>query len=151
MALLDDIKGQLRISTTNTAFDTEINSLIAAVKNDLDTKGLLKIDETDDLTFHVIVLYCKGNFGYDNPESERFISLYESLANKMSQLKEYNSYKITINASGQCTVIFDGEEKETDGSGTVIFYSRPKNKVEYKIADGEIQYTDVTGDMTISG
>jgi|Wag4MinimDraft_12_1082652.scaffolds.fasta_scaffold00095_14 hypothetical protein len=151
MALLEDVKPQLRISETNTAFNSEITGLIEAAKSDLDTKGVLKVDETDQLTIQAIVLYCKANFGYDNPEAERFLKIYESIANKLSQLREYNSYKITINASEQCAVIFDGEEKETDASGEVIFYSRPKNKVAYKIADGEIQYTDVTGDITISG
>ncbi|TDO77687.1 gp6-like head-tail connector protein [Halanaerobium saccharolyticum] len=149
MALLDDVKTSLRITAND--YDAEITGVIEAAKSDLDTKGLLKIEETDDLTVYAITLYCKGNFGYDNPEAERFLEVYESIANKLSQLREYNSYKITINASEQCTVVFDGEEKETASSGTVIFYSRPKNQVEYKIADGEAQYIDITGDITISG
>jgi hypothetical protein len=151
MALLnDDVKPALRISTDTTDFDSEISGLIAACKSDLEQAGLYVIDETDDLIKRAIICYVKANFGYDNPEADRFQESYEMLKNHLSMSSDYAYYGVTINAAEQCEVTFDGKTKETDDSGEVIFYSRAKNHVPYKIADNDIAYTDITGDMTIS-
>lgn len=91
MALLDDVKTSLRISSTNTAFNDEVTGLIESCKLDLGTAGIKVIDETDALTKHAIILYAKGHFGYDNDEAERFLEVYENLKNKMSMLSEYNT------------------------------------------------------------
>lgn len=150
MALLDDIKPRLRISAGNTDFDVEIQGLIDTCKAELEQAGLYVIDETDPLIIRAIILYCKANFGYDNPEADRFQESYEMLKNHLSMSSDYAYYEITFNALEQCEVIFDGKTKETDDSGKVIFYSREQNHVPYKIGDNDIAYTDVTGDMTIS-
>ena len=148
MALIDDVKKQLRITTSE--FDTEVNGLIDAAKKDLETVGVYSIDENDPLIKNAIILYAKANFGYDNPEADRFQETYENIKNKISMLTDYVYHKVTINALEQCEVIFDGKLKETDINGEVLFYSREKNHVPYKIGDNEIKYIDVTGDITIS-
>ena len=148
MALLDDVKTSLRI--TNDDYNAEVTGLIESCKLDLNTAGIVNVDENDALTKHAIILYAKGHFGYDNPEADRFQESYEMLKNHLSMSSDYAYYGVTINAAEQCEVTFDGKTKETDDSGEVIFYSRAKNHVPYKIADNDIAYTDITGDMTIS-
>lgn len=151
MALIDDVKTALRISDTNTAFDGEIDGLIAACKGDLNQAGLYVIDETDDLIKRAIILYCKANFGYDNPEADRFQESYDMLKNHLSMSSDYAYYKITFETGEQAQVAFDGKTKETNDSGQVVFYSRAKNHVPYKIGDGDVKYIDITGDTTVSG
>jgi len=162
MALLDEVKTQLRITTTE--FDSEITDLINAAKADLYYSGLLKVDVSEEvflqgtlpaeidvpLIKRAVILYCKAHFGYDNPEADRFQQSYEMLKNHLSLSADYAYYKVTIEAGEQCQVSFDGETKETDELGRVIFYSRAKNHAPYKIGDGDTQYVDVTGDITIS-
>jgi len=81
LALIDDIKSELRVSGTD--FDVEIQSLINAAKLEMESKGLdlTMIVDTDALIKQCIVLYCKANFGWDNPEAERFQSRYEMTLN----------------------------------------------------------------------
>ncbi len=87
MALIDEVKVALRIR--NTAFDGEIHGLIEACKVDLSIAGVKVINEVDPLTKQAIVLYCKGNFGYDdNPE--RFLQAFNSLKQSMSLCGDYN-------------------------------------------------------------
>ena len=61
MALIDDVRQSLRITTT--AFDNEITRLINAGKKDLQIAGVLLPDPLDDECSSAIVLYCKCNFG----------------------------------------------------------------------------------------
>ena len=90
MALLDDVKIALRVSTT--AFDEEINMLIEAAFQDMVRVGLdpqyLGISEPNNdvpqynppsLVKHAICCYAKANFGYDNAEAERFNTSYRQV------------------------------------------------------------------------
>lgn len=81
MALIDDIKSELRVNGTD--FDTEIQSLIDSAKLEIKSKGLdeTKILETDALVKQCLVLYCKANFGWDNPEADRFQNRYDMTLN----------------------------------------------------------------------
>lgn len=148
MALLDDVKTGLRVTVDD--FDSEIQGLIEACKADLEQTGLYEVDEEDDLIKRAIILYCKANFGYDNPEADRFNESYKMLKNHLSMSSDYSYYEVTFEAEEQCRVVFDGKEKETDDSGDVIFYSREKNHVPYKIGDAETEYIDITDDTTIT-
>jgi len=89
MALLDNVKTSLRI--TNDDYNAEVTGLIESCKLDLNTAGIVNVDENDALTKHAIILYAKGHFGYDNEEAERFLEVYENLKNKMALLSEYNT------------------------------------------------------------
>lgn len=81
MALIDDVKLILRIS--GNAANTEITDLIAAASADLELSGIT-VDQTDTLTKRAISLYCKANFGYDNPEAGRFQKSYDMLKTHMA-------------------------------------------------------------------
>jgi len=89
MALLDDVKIALRISATNSSFNTEINDLISAAQRDLQVSGIKVTDPTDPLIKRAIVTYCKAHFGYDNPEAERFEKAYNAIKLHLMLSSEY--------------------------------------------------------------
>lgn len=91
--ILDDVKQSLRISSTNTAFDVEIQDLIAASRLDMIQSGIsaLKVnDDTDALIKRAIITYCKAYFGYDNPDAERFTQSYIMLKQHLALASDYN-------------------------------------------------------------
>jgi hypothetical protein len=86
MALIDDVKLALRIS--GTATDTEISDLILSAKADLGLSGISVVD-TDALTKRAISLYCKANYGYDNPDVDKFQKSYLDLKTFLSSAADY--------------------------------------------------------------
>ena len=89
MALIDDVKIALRISATNSSFNTEINDLISAAQRDLLVAGIKVTDTADPLNKRAIVTYCKAHFGYDNPEAERFEKAYNAIKLHLMLSSEY--------------------------------------------------------------
>jgi hypothetical protein len=154
MAILADIKTNLRIS--GSANDTEIQALIDACKLDLSEAGVLTVSDTDKLTAMAIQLYCKAHFGYDNPESERFMERYISLRNHLGLCLDYNSFKVTftITAAGvavkEAIITIDGEEDAltTNSLGLAYYYVRKAGDVEYTVAKSG--YTTVDSSVYVS-
>ena len=92
MPILDDIKIALRIS--NTAYDSEINDLVAAARADLRLSGILESkvnDDTDPLIKRAIIIYVKANFGWNNPDAERLQQSYNMLKIHLALSQEYTS------------------------------------------------------------
>jgi hypothetical protein len=87
MALVDDVKTSLRI--TSTAFNDEIQSLIDACLLDLEYSGLVNISQTDDLIVQAVKTYCKANFGLENKDSEKYDKSYQLQVSKMKLIPEY--------------------------------------------------------------
>lgn len=89
--LLDDVKETLRVSGND--LDTEIYDLIKAAKADLQLGGVLKskVVDTDPLIKRAIVVYCKANFGWDNPEAEKFRDSYDMLKTQLTLSTEYTT------------------------------------------------------------
>ncbi len=93
--MLNDVKQALRVKTN--AMDTEISDLIEAAKLDLSYSGInvdkkITVDETevmDPLIKRAIITYCKANFGYDNPEAERFMESFRMLEIHMALSEDY--------------------------------------------------------------
>lgn len=88
--LLDDVKHALRI--TNPAFDVEVADLIASAQHDLILAGVLPEranDDTDPNIKKAIITYAKANFGYDNPEADRFQRSFDSIKMRLAITKEY--------------------------------------------------------------
>ena len=97
MDLLDKVKAILRISTDDQGITEEIKALIAAAKAYVLSTG---IDlETEPLFELAVMTYCKGNFGFDNPEAPRFLESYESIKQKMMNAKEYRNAQQYVNKS----------------------------------------------------
>lgn len=61
MAMIDDVKMALRISTN--AYDDELNSLIEAAKLDMGVAGVVLPSTIDALVSRGIITYCKMSFG----------------------------------------------------------------------------------------
>lgn len=92
MALLNDVKTALRISQSATVFDVEITDLIAAARDDLRLAGTLpsKVeDDNDTLIKRAITVYCKANFGLDNPDADRLQKSYDSIKSHLTLSQEY--------------------------------------------------------------
>lgn len=94
--LLGDIKDALRVSGND--LDTEVADLIDAAKADLQLSGVHpdKIVDTDPLIKRAVTVYCKANFGYDDPKmSDRFQESYVSLKHHLTLSAEYTEAVIT--------------------------------------------------------
>lgn len=130
MTLIDDVKASLRSNNT-----IEVQDLIDSAKLDLLVSGVLNQDDTDPLIKRAITVYCKANYGYDDPNvQEKFEKSYESLKRHLSLSIEYAYYKIKfIVGMPQVCVTFNGETKYTNQSGAATFYIKQKDNVEYKI------------------
>lgn len=91
--MLNDIKVLLRISQANTAYDSEINSLIDAARQDLMLSGVSDAkanDDTDPLIKRAISCYVKANFGWDNPDADRLQKSYGMLKQHLTLAGDYN-------------------------------------------------------------
>ena len=87
--MLTKVKKALRIS--NTAFDDEIQDLIEGALSDLQLSGVVNAVETDSLIIRAVVTYCKANFGWDNPDSEKLQMSYEMLKQHLTMSVDYNT------------------------------------------------------------
>ena len=85
--LLTDIKDALRVSGTD--LDSEIGDLISASISDLILSGIVNYDTDDPLIKRAVVLYCKANFGWDNPEADRFQKSYDMLKAHLTMSADY--------------------------------------------------------------
>lgn len=85
--ILEDVKTSLRI--TNYHFDNEVKDLIEAGKLDLQLAGVYFL-ETDPLIKRAIITYCKANFGYDNPDADRFRDSYVMLKQHLCLSGDYH-------------------------------------------------------------
>lgn len=92
--ILETVKRELRVK--NTAFDSEIQSLIDASLLDLQIPQIArnKITESDPLIKRAIILYCKANFGLENPDSEKYQKAYDNLAQKLSLSLMYKDVSV---------------------------------------------------------
>ena len=88
MNVIKEVKQALCISESNTAFDDEVQNLIDAARLDLQQAGVSKSviyqSETDPLIKRAVITYAKANFGYDNPEADRFDRAYIMLKQHLS-------------------------------------------------------------------
>lgn len=78
MALLDEVRSVLRVSSSRT--DIEIESLIDAALADMMRVGirpeLLNEESLDPLVKNAVFCFVKANYGFDNDEAERFMNSY---------------------------------------------------------------------------
>lgn len=81
MAMLDQVKSSLRVSTT--ALDGELNMLIAAAEADLGVAGVTFIEETDPLIIAAVCSFCKWRFG-DSEHKEDFRKAYDEQKAQLS-------------------------------------------------------------------
>ena len=153
MAILDDVKVSLRI--TSTAYNTEINDLISACKADLTLSGINTTDDTDTLIKRCIMSYVKAHFGYNNPDSDRLKEAYDSLKRHLALTESYAFYSLTFTVQeADTTAIREAsiklwndelnyeETKSTDVNGQAVFYLRAKANYKY-----DVTATDYLSDL----
>ena len=164
MAILDDVKAALRVTTVNAGIVGEVTDLIAAAKADLALAGVIpakSILDTDALIKRAIITYCKANFGYDNPDAERLQQSYEMLKAHLTLSIDYAYFTVTFTVKDAATtaairgatVIFDGETLITNASGVAVFYVQDGSNYYYSVsAEGYLPDADVANlvDVTAS-
>lgn len=94
MALIDDVKLALRISSGTTGFDAEVADLIAAAQADLVLSGVdpdKAADGDDPLIKRAVVTYCKAHFGFDNPDADRLAQAYAMLKAHLTLAGDYRA------------------------------------------------------------
>lgn len=158
MALLSDVKTALRISETTTDFDGEIQDLIDAAKTDLGLSGVMseKVIDTDPLIKRAVIVYCKANFGYDNPDAERFHRAYDLLKTHLSLSVDYAWFTITFavtsggNQVGGATITIGDDVLTTNSLGVATYTVNESGiDVDYVVtADG---YETVEGSVYVDG
>ena len=89
MSLINKVKTSLRVS--HNSLNGEIQDLIDAAKSDLALSGVEVIDETDALIIRAVTVYCKANFGWDNPDMLKFQQSYDSLKNHLTMSEDYKA------------------------------------------------------------
>ena len=75
--LLDACREALRIPADCTDFDSEIEDLIEAARAAMGTVRL------------AVKVYCKANFGMDNPDTDRLAQSFEELLTMMRGSSEF--------------------------------------------------------------
>lgn len=149
MALIDDVKLVLRIS--NSAYNGEINDLIATAKADLGLSGVLNNTlESDPLIKRAILIYCKANFGWENKDSYKLIESYHFLKNHISLSADYAFYAVTFTVKTSnntaiqgAYVKFNNDTITTNAQGIAVFYTRTINNSIYDVwADGYVSDVD---------
>lgn len=88
MALLDDVKMALRVTTT--AYDSEITDLINSAKLDLGIAGVELPQTLDSVCNTAIKTYCKLNFGTPNPANWEYLK--KSYDEQKAQLSMSTGY-----------------------------------------------------------
>lgn len=83
--LVETVKQRIRVLTEDA--DEEVEALIDTAIGQLKLSGVY--EALDDPTYiQAIVLYCKGNYGYDE-NTDRFHQAFEALRDAMALSGEY--------------------------------------------------------------
>jgi hypothetical protein len=143
MAILDEAKLALRIAAATTDFDSEISGLIDAALADLSLAGLAAGDTAKPLIKQAVITYCKGNFGYDNPDADRLRLAYDLLKAHLTLAEDYITYGVTftVTAGGlpidEANIFIDraGASLITNSLGEAVYRTTDKNiDVDYVVS-----------------
>lgn len=95
MALLDDVKMALRVTTT--AYDTELNDLIESARVDLGIAGVIIPETENKVITTAIKTYCKMNFGTPNPANWEILKKsYDEQKAQLSNSSDFSDYSMVI-------------------------------------------------------
>ena len=89
MAMLDDVKKALRLTTT--AYDSELGDLISAGLADLGVAGVTEDDTTDALIKTAVITYCKIHFG-SPADFDRLKRTYDEQKAQLSMATGYTDW-----------------------------------------------------------
>lgn len=80
------------VRVTGTEYDMEIQDLVDAACADLSLGGIIAAkvyNNQDPLINRAITLYVKSQFGWDNPDSEKYMESYQVLRRHLQLSSEY--------------------------------------------------------------
>lgn len=81
--MLERVRTALRVN--GSAFDGEIEGLIAAAMADLQVATGTSPDDSDPLVVQAVICYAKSMWGYDDPAiADRFAASYASIKAQLS-------------------------------------------------------------------
>lgn len=93
MALLDDVKMALRVTTT--VYDSEVTDLIESAKLDLGIAGVVIPDPMPKVVSTAIKTYCKLNFGTPNPSNYDYLKKsYDEQKAQLSMSADYTDFSM---------------------------------------------------------
>ena len=84
-------KGKLALRITTTAFDNEIEDLIAAALADLGIAGIINETQDDPLIIRAVVTFCKANFG-EPDEYDRLKTAYDEQKAQLQMATGYTDW-----------------------------------------------------------
>lgn len=127
MALLDDVKLELRVSEGTTAYDKGIRGLIAAALASLTLAGV-RPDLLDEealsgesaaaapaaLVKQAVIFYAKAHFGYDNSERMQFVDCYERAVTAL-ELSSMSNVECWRTSMAECSVADIADRERTGG------------------------------------
>lgn len=90
--LLDACREALRIPADCTDFDPEIEDLIEAARAAMRAGGVSDAktsDDSDSVVRLAVKVYCKANFGMDNPDADRLTQSFDDLLTMMGGSAEF--------------------------------------------------------------
>lgn len=162
-AFLAKIRRAVR-RNTSTDVDAELTDIIAECRADLQSVGVTSAkanDETDSLILGAVRCFARWKFGMSNEDAAANREDYMMLRDELRRRRDYISYAITFvckdgaTAKADISITFNGETKETDSSGTAVFYYVKSGvNQEYTVSGtGYASQTvdlDVTADATIN-
>lgn len=149
---------------TGTDVDAELTDIIEECRLDLQSLGVVSvkaIDETDSLILGAVRSFARWKFGLSNEDAATNRDDYMLQRDELRRKRDYLGYAITfvvkvgITAIADAGVTFNGESKETDSTGTAVFYyvAGGVNQEYIVDADGYVSQTvdlDVTATATVN-
>lgn len=90
--MLDACRDALRIPADVTDYDDEIADLIDAARAAMRAGGVSvdkSQDDSDGTVRLAIKVFCKANFGMDNPDADRYMHTFEELVTLMHGMSAY--------------------------------------------------------------
>lgn len=93
LTLLNYVKATLRIASTNTSIDSQLEDLIAAAILDMEnTADISTLDTSDSLVRLAIVTFVKVQWTTNSTEAEKLQKSYDSLKDKLALSSVYGDY-----------------------------------------------------------
>lgn len=93
MALLDDVKTALRITTQ--AYDSELTDLIESAKLDLGIAGVIIPETMTTVVSTAVKTYCKMNFGTPDPSNYDYLKKsYDEQKAQLSTNSDYTDFSM---------------------------------------------------------
>ena len=162
-AFLAKIRRAVR-RNTSTDVDAELTDIIAECREDLIALGVTSEkanSETDSLILGAVRSFARWKFGLSNDDAAVNREDYMLQRDELRRRRDYTTYAITFVCTAtnvpvaDVEITFNGETKETDATGTAVFYYVPAGvNQEYTIIKtgyaSQVVDLDVTTSATVN-